>query len=107
DRGASNARPRARDHWKADMTTIGILGAGQAGATLARAVSAAGYDVLIANSRSPETLDDLVGSLGPRVRGAWAADAAAASDFAVLAFPYAPGRTPPAGELSGKVVLDN
>jgi predicted dinucleotide-binding enzyme len=89
------------------MTTIGILGAGQAGRTLARAASAVGYDVVIANSRSPETLHDLVRPLGPRVRAAWATDAAAASDFAVLAYPYAPGRIPPVAELTGKVVLDN
>ena len=42
------------------MTLIGILGAGQAGSTLARASIAAGYDVVIANSRAPETLQDVV-----------------------------------------------
>lgn len=89
------------------MTTIGILGTGQAGSTLARAVIAAGYDVIIANSRRPETLDGLVRSLGPRTRAAWAADAAAAADFAVLAFPYAPDHALPVTELAGKVVLDN
>lgn len=89
------------------MTTIGILGAGQAGTTLARVTIAAGYDVVIANSRSPETLDDLVRSLGPRARAAWMADAAAASDFAMLAFPYAPGHTLPVAALAGKAVLDN
>ena len=38
------------------MTTIGILGAGQAGSALARAAIAAGYDIVIANSRGPKTL---------------------------------------------------
>lgn len=89
------------------MTTIGILGAGQAGSTLARAAIAAGCDVLIANSRGPETLADLMRSLGPRARAAWAADAAAFADFAVLAFPYAPDHTLPAAALAGKIVLDN
>jgi len=87
-------------------TTVGILGAGQAGSTLARAAIAAGYDVVIANSRGPETLEGLVRRLGPRARAASATDAAAAADFAVVAFPYAPGVRPPAEQLAGKVVLD-
>lgn len=89
------------------MTTIGILGAGQAGSTLARAAIAVGYDVLIANSRGPETLVALVRSLGPRARATRAADAAATADFTVLAFPYASNRTPPVAALAGKIVLDN
>jgi predicted dinucleotide-binding enzyme len=89
------------------MTTLGILGAGQAGSTLARVAIAAGYDVVIANSRGPETLRSLVSELGPRARAAWAADAAATADLAFLAFPYAPTDRLPAEELAGKVVLDN
>lgn len=89
------------------MRTLGILGAGQAGSTLARAAIGAGYDVVIANSGAPGTLAGLVRSLGPRARAAWAADAAAEADFAFLAFPYAPGHVLPAAELAGKVVLDN
>ena len=86
---------------------FGILGAGQAGSTLARVSVAAGYDVVIANSRGPETLQDLVRELGPRARAASAAEAAAAADFAIVAFPYAPGHRLPVEELAGKVVLDN
>lgn len=89
------------------MTTIGILGAGQAGSTLARAAIAAGYDVVIANSRGPETLEGLVQELGPRARAASTGDAAAAADFAVLAFPYSPDSMLPVEELAGKVVIDN
>jgi 8-hydroxy-5-deazaflavin:NADPH oxidoreductase len=89
------------------MTTIGILGAGQVGGVLARISVAAGYDVVLANSRSPRTLSHLVAELGPRARAASASDAAAAADFAFLAFPYAPGDVLPAAELAGKVVIDN
>lgn len=89
------------------MTTFGILGAGQAGSALARVLVAAGYDVLVASSRSPSTVADLARSLGPRARPAWAADAAAEADVAVLAFPYRPEHTLPAAELAGKVVIDN
>jgi len=88
------------------MTTIGILGAGQAGSTIARATIAAGYDVVIANSKNPETLRGLIGSLGRGARAAWAAEAAEAADFAVTAFPYRPDDKLPVDELAGKIVLD-
>lgn len=88
------------------VTTIGILGAGQAGSTLAQALVTVGYDVVLANSRSPRTLEPLVRALGPRVRAARAADAAAAADLAVTAFPYRPDDELPAAELVGKVVVD-
>ncbi|MCC9145104.1 MULTISPECIES: NAD(P)-binding domain-containing protein [unclassified Arthrobacter] len=89
------------------MTTIGILGAGQAGSTLARAAIAAGYDIVIANSRGPATLKGLVSELGPRARAASAADAAEAGAFAFTAFPYSPSDRLPVQELAGKVVIDN
>ena len=89
------------------MTVFGVIGAGQAGSTLARASIAAGYDVVIANSRGPETLRGLVDELGPQARAASAADAAAAADFAILAFPYSPADRLPVEELVGKIVLDN
>lgn len=88
------------------MTTIGILGAGQVGRTLARASVINGYDVVIANSRGPETLAGLVHELGPRARSAPAAEAAARADFAIIAFRYTPHDRLPVDELAGKVVLD-
>ena len=90
-----------------DSTTVGILGAGQAGSVLARALLDAGYRVAIANSRHPRTLRDVTTPLGPRIVPMWAADAAAQADVAILAFPYAPHHTLPGDELAGKVVLDN
>lgn len=89
------------------MSTFGILGAGQVGSTLARVAVAAGYDIVIANSGGPETLQGLVRELGPRARAATASEAAADSDFAILAFPYVPGAKLPVDELAGKVVIDN
>ncbi|MGW7383841.1 NADPH-dependent F420 reductase [Streptomyces sp. NPDC054794] len=88
------------------MTTIGILGSGQVGRSIARAAVINGYDVVIANTRGPHTLTDLVEDLGTRARTATAAEAAAAGDFVVLAFRYTPGDKLPAEELAGKVVLD-
>jgi predicted dinucleotide-binding enzyme len=43
---------------------IGIIGAGQIGGTLTRRLAALGHDVLVANSRGPETLRDLAAETG-------------------------------------------
>jgi predicted dinucleotide-binding enzyme len=48
------------------MTTIGFIGSGLIGSTLARLAIDAGYDVVLSNSRGPDTLADLVGRLGPK-----------------------------------------
>ncbi len=88
------------------MTTIGIIGAGEIGRQVARAVIAHGYHVVIANSRGPETLQGLVEELGPAARPAPAAEAAAAGDFVVVAFPLGPVGGLPVAALAGKIVLD-
>ncbi|MFJ2665257.1 NADPH-dependent F420 reductase [Nocardia fluminea] len=88
------------------MTTIGIIGAGEVGSQIARAAIANGYDVVIANSRGPETLEDLIGQLGPSARAATAAGAAAAGEFVVVAVPLAVINNMPVDQLAGKIVLD-
>lgn len=88
------------------MTTVGIIGAGEVGSQLARAFIANGYEVVIANSRGPETLRGLVDELGPSARAARAAEAAAAGDFAVVAVPLKVVNDMPVEELAGKIVLD-
>jgi predicted dinucleotide-binding enzyme len=45
---------------------IGIIGAGQIGGTLARRLAALGHQVLVANSRGPETLADLAAETGAK-----------------------------------------
>ena len=88
------------------MTTIGIIGAGHIGSQVARAATAAGYDVVIANSRGPETLADLVAELGSKARAATAQDAAAAADFAVVTVPLKNYEQVPVEPLAGKIVID-
>lgn len=88
------------------MTTVGIIGAGNIGTALAQAFSGLGYDVVIANSRGPETLQDLVDDLGPSVRAASAQEAAAAGDIAVVTVPLKAIGDLPAAPLAGKIVLD-
>ncbi len=88
------------------MSTIGIIGAGHIGSQVAYAAIGAGYDVVIANSRGPETLGSLVADLGPRARAATAEEAAAAGDFALVAVPLRAYADVPVDDLAGKVVLD-
>ena len=90
----------------ADMTTIGIIGAGNIGQQLARASIGLGYDVVIANSRGPKTLEALVQELGPRVRAGTAVEAATAADVAVVTVPLRAYREVPVEPLAGKIVLD-
>ncbi|MDF2097519.1 NADPH-dependent F420 reductase [Aquibaculum arenosum] len=87
-------------------TTVGIIGAGEVGSQIARAAITAGYQVVIANSREPETLSGLVAELGPRARAATASQAAEAGDFVVIAVPLKLVNDMPVEQLAGKVVLD-
>ncbi|PCE16388.1 NADP oxidoreductase [Microbacterium sp. SZ1] len=88
------------------MTTLGIIGAGHIGSQVARAAVAHGYDVVIANSRGPETLAPLIAELGDRARAATAPEAAAAADVAVVTIPLGRIDDLPVDELAGKIVLD-
>lgn len=88
------------------MTTIGFIGSGHIGGQLARVAIAQGYDVVLSNSRGPETLTELVEELGPRARAATAEEAAKAADLAVVSTPLAAIPTVPVEPLAGKVVID-
>ncbi|MGY1743896.1 NADPH-dependent F420 reductase [Blastococcus sp. SYSU D00695] len=88
------------------MTTLGLIGSGHIGGTIARLAVAAGHDVVLSNSRGPETLADLVAELGPRARAATPAEAAEAGDLVVVTIPLKAYRTVPVDPLRGKVVID-
>lgn len=88
------------------MTTFGIIGAGNIGSQVARAVIGLGHDVVIANSRGPETLSDLVAELGPKARAATAAEAAEAAEVAVVTVPLKALSEVPVEPLAGKIVID-
>ena len=88
------------------MTTIGLIGAGNIGSTVAHLAVGAGYDVVLSNSRGPETLADLVDELGPRARAATAEEAARAGDLVVVTVPLKNVRDVPVEPLRGKVVID-
>ncbi|KQR39380.1 NADPH-dependent F420 reductase [Microbacterium sp. Leaf159] len=88
------------------MTTLGIIGAGHIGSQVARVAVANGYDVVIANSRGPETLADLVAELGSQAKAATAAEAAEAGDAVVVTVPLGKIDALPVEQLAGKIVLD-
>src|SRR4051794_8273792 len=88
------------------MATIGLIGAGHIGSQVARLAVAAGYDVVISNSRGPETLSGLIKELGPRARAATPIEAARAGDIVVVTVPLKNYRDVPVEPLAGKIVID-
>jgi predicted dinucleotide-binding enzyme len=88
------------------MTTIGFIGSGHIGSSVARAALRAGYRVVMSNSRGPETLTRLVADLGEGASAASGVDAAHAADFVVVTVPLKAALSVPVGPLAGKVVID-
>jgi 8-hydroxy-5-deazaflavin:NADPH oxidoreductase len=64
---------------------IGIIGAGNIGATLTRRLTALGHDVAVANSRGPETLEDLARETG--ATAVTVSEAARGRDVVVVTIP--------------------
>lgn len=85
---------------------IGLIGAGNIGSTLARLAVEHGHDVMLSNSRGPETLGGLVSHLGARAVAGTAAEAAAFGDVVAVAIPLKNYRRVPAAELANKIVID-
>ena len=88
------------------MTTVGIIGSGMIGGTVARLSVAAGHRVVLSNSRGPETLQELVAELGPLATAATAEQAAEAGDLVVVSVPVKAFAEIPAKGLAGTPVLD-
>ena len=84
------------------MTTVGFIGSGMIGGTVARLSVAAGHQVVLSNSRGPETLKDLVEELGPLATAATGEQAAEAGDLVVVAIPVKAYPSLPAGPLAGR-----
>jgi predicted dinucleotide-binding enzyme len=68
------------------MKTIGIIGAGQVGAGLARRLHALGHQILLANSRGPASLAAVAQETG--ARAAHTPDAIREAEVLVLALPF-------------------
>ena len=78
---------------------VGIIGAGNIGSALARRLTAAGHEVSIANSRGPETLQDLVAETG--AHAVPATEAAKDADVVIVTVPQKNIPDLPAGVLDG------
>ena len=88
------------------MTTVGIIGSGMIGGTVARLSVAAGYHVVLSNSRGPETLAQLAAELGPLATAGTADQAAEAGDLVLVSVPVKAFGDIPVKPLAGKTVLD-
>ncbi len=89
------------------MNTLGVIGSGEIGSAVARLAVAAGMDVVLSNSRGPETLTDLVRELGSdQSRAGTVAEAASAGDVVLVAVPLRAVRELPSDLFADTVVLD-
>ena len=88
------------------MTTIGIIGAGNIGSQVARLAVGSGFDVVISNSRGPETLAELIAELGPAATAGTSTQAGEAGDIVVVTVPLKAYMDIPVEPLAGKVVID-
>ncbi|MBK3642549.1 NADPH-dependent F420 reductase [Streptomyces sp. MBT33] len=88
------------------MATLGFIGSGNIGTAVARLAVAAGIDVVLSNSRGPETLAETVTQLGERARAATPEEAARAGDWVMVSIPLVAYRKLPVAALADKVVLD-
>ncbi|MFJ9428585.1 NADPH-dependent F420 reductase [Streptomyces sp. NPDC101490] len=86
--------------------TLGIIGSGMIGGTVARLAVDAGLDVVLSNSRGPHTLTELVTELGPRARAATVTETAQAVGLVVAAVPLGAVDGLPADALAGRTVID-
>ncbi|WP_115720246.1 NADPH-dependent F420 reductase [Gallaecimonas mangrovi] len=84
---------------------LGIIGAGFIGQNVAKLALAAGHQVMVANSRGPQTLFSFK-AMNPGVEVGTVAEACDFGDMVLLALPFANYPQLPADKLSGKIVLD-
>ena len=85
---------------------VGIIGAGHIGQAFARVVVRAGRGVVIANSRGPESLTDVVDALGTKI-SAGTIDQAAMCPLVVIAVPWSSVPAAVEGvDWGGQVVVD-
>jgi 8-hydroxy-5-deazaflavin:NADPH oxidoreductase len=88
------------------VTTVGLIGSGQIGSTVARLAVRAGHDVVLSNSRGPDTLQELAAELGPRTRAATSQEAVAAGAMVLVSVPLKAYPHLSDLPLAGKVVMD-
>jgi predicted dinucleotide-binding enzyme len=85
---------------------IGIIGSGNIGGAIARALTTAGHRVVIANSRGPVSLTALVDELGSLATAGTVEQAAQAGDLVIVTIPLKAVESIPSDLLNGRVVID-
>ena len=87
--------------------SIGIIGAGVLGSSVARLLARSGISATIANSRGPESLAALVGELGPSIKAGTAREAGNA-DIVLVAVRWADLEKALRGlpAWNGRIVID-
>jgi predicted dinucleotide-binding enzyme len=85
---------------------LGIVGAGKAGTTFARAATAAGYDVAISGSGPAERIALIVDVLAPGARAVSTDEAVRHADLIILAVPMHRFRELPRDLFAGKILID-
>lgn len=86
------------------MQKIGIIGAGFIARALAKNLMAHGYEVMLSNSRGPQSLRSAVAAL--RCKVGTAQEAAQFGDMVAVAVPMSAWRELPVDALAGKIVID-
>ncbi|MVA24819.1 NAD(P)-binding domain-containing protein [Agrobacterium vitis] len=89
------------------MTSIGIIGAGNIGRAIATTLARKGIAATLSNSRGPETLAELVASLGPSIT-AGSREEAASKDIVFIAVNWSKLPAAMAGlpNWNGGIVVD-
>ena len=88
------------------MSAVGIIGSGNIGGTVARLAVASGHNVVLSNSRSPDTLEDLIAELGRQARATTPQEAASAGDIVLVSVPVKACPVLSGLPVAGKVVMD-
>ncbi len=83
---------------------IGIIGAGFVGRAIGKLAVRSGHQVMLSNSRGPQTLFSLRYAVGGEI--GTVDEAAAFGDVVIIAIPFSAYRTVPVAPLAGKVVID-
>jgi predicted dinucleotide-binding enzyme len=85
---------------------IGIIGAGRLGTAVARQLLKAKYEVMIANSKNPETLSLIASVLLPEAKTAWVKDVITRNGIIILAIPLHNYKSLPPDLFKNKIVID-
>jgi predicted dinucleotide-binding enzyme len=85
---------------------IGIIGAGNIGGALAELFTKAGHEVVISNSRGPQTLEDLADELGDNATAGTVEEARDFGEAVVVSIPLKAYSKLPINGWENKIVID-